>query len=63
MTEIMEASAEVLAPANQEICIKLYAQIVEKNAKFHLYQQREDQFIAGTAYLSTENQDSKFFSF
>ncbi len=63
MTEIMEARAEASVPANQEKCIKQYAQIAEKNVKFHLYLQREDQFIAETAYLSTENQDSKFFSF
>jgi hypothetical protein len=60
MIEIMEASAEVLAPANQEKCIKLYAQIAEKNVKSHLSLQKEDQYTAGIACRNTENQGFKF---
>lgn len=63
MTEILEASAEVLAPANQERCIKPYVQIAEKSAKFHLNLQREDQYIAGTACPNTENPGFKIYSF
>ena len=63
MIEIMVVKAEALVPANQEKCIKQYAQIAEKNVKFHLYLQREDLSIARNACLSTENLGSKFFSF
>jgi hypothetical protein len=63
MIEIMAASAEAMAPANQEKCIKQYAQIAEKNAKFHLYPQKEDRYIAGTACPSTENPDSNLILF
>jgi len=59
----MVVRAEALVPANQERCIKQYAQIAEKNVKFHLYLQKEDLSIAGTACLSTENKGNNFFSF
>lgn len=59
----MVASAEALVPANQEKCIKRYAQIAEKNVKFHLYLQKEDLYTAGIACRSTENPDSNFFLF
>lgn len=36
----------------QEPCTKLHVRNVEQNVKFHLNQQKEDQFIAGTAFKS-----------
>jgi len=44
---------------DQEKCIKQFAQNASKNAKFHLSQQKESQFIAKNV-LQKESQDSKF---
>jgi hypothetical protein len=66
--QVEDSAAEAISAA-QKKCIRQFAQIAARNAKFLSSQamiqtESQDQFIAGTATKSTNQQDgSKFFNF
>ncbi len=58
-----EEIAEVEAMAAREKCTRLSALTADRTARSPSSQQKESQFIAGTASKNTENIESNIFKF